>query len=588
MADVNKTVGIIFQGQDQGASATASALTKSMQGLSDASGLTAKQVAESAAAEAKWSASAIKAKQDADALAASQDKLGDSAETAGKKSDRLADGLKAIAASLVTKAFIDANVSFEQFEKSMTLILGSTEKAREEFKFLSDESNRLGLNINDAAKAYISLTAATKGTSLEGQATRDIFVAVSQAMASLGKSSFETEGALKAIEQIASKGKVQMEELRGQLGDRLPGALQIAARALGVGVEELDSFAKKGISATEFIPKFAAEIIRTFNLDNTERIKGFNQELARTQNAISAAFVELGKAGVFDVFQKGLQVATASVIGAVATFKLLGEVIGAFLAAASAGDFSQFSSNVSESFDKATTTVRSSGEAILNWFDSSEKASTSAKKLSDSLGIGGIDKYAVAQEKAAVAIDKASESSKKQVDTLAKQAAETRKAEDAAAKLGLELEKLASNERIKTLEFKAEIDVARIQADAEKVTAAFQSINTGIESTGDVLGNLFGLFDKLGNLDSSAYRAVFDQIDKENALREKSFQLQEKLTQAQIDNLNAQTKALASGDAIIKIDGAGLQPHLEAFMWEILKAVQVRANRDGMAFLLGV
>ena len=103
-----------------------------------------------------------------------------------------------------------------------------------------------------------------------------------------------------------------------------------------------------------------------------------------------------------------------------------------------------------------------------------------------------------------------------------------------------------------------------------------------------MLGNLFGLFDKLGNLDSSAYYAVFDQIDKENALREKSFQLQEKLTQAQIDNLNAQTKALASGDAIIKIDGAGLQPHLEAFMWEILKAVQVRANRDGMAFLLGV
>jgi len=48
------------------------------------------------------------------------------------------------------------------------------------------------------------------------------------------------------------------------------------------------------------------------------------------------------------------------------------------------------------------------------------------------------------------------------------------------------------------------------------------------------------------------------------------------------------TKALASGDAIIKIDGAGLQPHLEAFMWEILKAVQVRANRDGLAFLLGV
>ena len=37
----------------------------------------------------------------------------------------------------------------------------------------------------------------------------------------------------------------------------------------------------------------------------------------------------------------------------------------------------------------------------------------------------------------------------------------------------------------------------------------------------------------------------------------------------------------------IKITGDGLQPHLEAFMWEILKAIQVRVNADGLKMLLG-
>ena len=57
--------------------------------------------------------------------------------------------------------------------------------------------------------------------------------------------------------------------------------------------------------------------------------------------------------------------------------------------------------------------------------------------------------------------------------------------------------------------------------------------------------------------------------------------------QAQIDNIRAQTQALDKGDSIIKIDGAGLQPHLEAFMWEILRTIQVRVNQDGLAMLLG-
>jgi hypothetical protein len=95
-------------------------------------------------------------------------------------------------------------------------------------------------------------------------------------------------------------------------------------------------------------------------------------------------------------------------------------------------------------------------------------------------------------------------------------------------------------------------------------------------------------FKDLNSLDSTARNKLFDQIDKENDIKQEAFDLQKKLTDAQIGLMKAQTDALVNGDGLIKIDGSGLAPHLEAFMWEVLKAVQVKVNADGLKLLLGV
>lgn len=540
-------------------------------------------------------------------------------------------------------------------------------------------SNTLGLEISGTADNFVSLSAAAKGTALEGQATRDIFEAVSKAMSLLGKSSADTQGALLAIQQMISKGTVSAEELRGQLGERLPGAFQLAASAMGVTTAELGKLLEGGnVVATDLLPKLAAELNKTFG--ETSYVTTFNAELNRLTNSAKELAVAGGNAGIFGAITQAMVDLTSVTKSTAIAVSFLGSAFTAaknFLASGGtdwdgytkamqsarieAGLTQNEFFKTNESLAETERLARSGTTATMDWSAQINESAAETKRLgldgtaqteelvnaykklgftaksigadftaafetivksADSTGdeiskalrvvipkidnTDELERVVSSLQKAAedgkitwarygVEVDKASEAflkntgyAKENATEIKKQADEVKKAEEAASKLALELEKLASNERIKTLEFKAEIDVARIQADAEKVTAAFQSINTGIESTGDVLKSMFGLFDKLGNLDSTAYRAVFDQIDKENVLREKSFQLQEKLTQAQIDNLNAQTKALASGDAIIKIDGAGLQPHLEAFMWEILKSIQTRANRDGMAFLLGV
>lgn len=151
----------------------------------------------------------------------------------------------------------------------------------------------------------------------------------------------------------------------------------------------------------------------------------------------------------------------------------------------------------------------------------------------------------------------------------------------------IELEKIASNERLRNLELRVQIDVAQIEADTQRIEAMFESLNVSISSTGDVIDAALGaLKDVTPN--TAGFDLIERQLDVENERRQEALDLQKKLTEAQIKEIEARTRAMQQGEGIIKIDGAGLQPHLEAIMWEMLKAIQVRVNADGLSMLLGM
>ncbi|MFO7582929.1 phage tail tape measure protein [Guyparkeria sp.] len=149
----------------------------------------------------------------------------------------------------------------------------------------------------------------------------------------------------------------------------------------------------------------------------------------------------------------------------------------------------------------------------------------------------------------------------------------------------MKMEELASDERIANIEANVQLNVAELEAQTQRVEAAFESINTGIQSTGDLLGTLFG--NDAPDWDRFGFRTM-EQVQLENDRREKLLKLQERMTEAEIRALNAKASALQSGQPLIQVDGAGLQPHLEAFMWEILRTVQTRVNEDGLEMLTGI
>ncbi|GHA85454.1 phage tail tape measure protein [Modicisalibacter luteus] len=195
-----------------------------------------------------------------------------------------------------------------------------------------------------------------------------------------------------------------------------------------------------------------------------------------------------------------------------------------------------------------------------------------------------IEKYASTlkggSETAAKSMDTATEAVKK-TDTALGGAA------DKAEEFALKWEELASNERLKTLELGAEIQVAEIDAQVRQVEAVFDSLNTTITSTGDTLTGLYAALDS-DNLSMSQEWALERVLKEENERRAEAVRLQNELTQAQIDQLRAKTNALRSGDGLIRISSDGLEPALETVMWQIIEKVQLRANAEGAEFLLGL
>ncbi|MEO0625567.1 MAG: tape measure protein [Bacteroidota bacterium] len=132
-------------------------------------------------------------------------------------------------------------------------------------EFVESISNRLGTNLQAGREGFKQLSGALQGTNLQGQATRDIFEGIATAGGAMRLSADQVQGAYLAVAQIASKGKVQAEELRGQLGERIPGAFRIAAEAMNVTQSELNKMLETGkVTSDEFLPRFAAQLTQTF------------------------------------------------------------------------------------------------------------------------------------------------------------------------------------------------------------------------------------------------------------------------------------------------------------------------------------
>ncbi len=184
------------------------------------------------------------------------------------------------------KEIIDASVKLDSLKTSFAALAGSDIEGAKQLEYLRSETQRLGQDFLTSAEAYKNLFSAGRGTNMSAEEIQNIFSAVLEAGTVLGSSQQQMQGALLALEQMISKGKVSMEELRRQLGNALPGAMQIAARAMGTTSQGLQEMLESGLDSQKFVIAFGNQLHKEFGDKATKAAHTLRAELARLNNEI--------------------------------------------------------------------------------------------------------------------------------------------------------------------------------------------------------------------------------------------------------------------------------------------------------------
>lgn len=254
---------------------------------------------------------------------------------------------------------MEVGLKKEASQRAAQFVLGD-EGAKRATEFVKNLADSSGVDQIETLSSFAKFSAGA-GDMDAGQ-KESLFSNVIGTSRLMGLSTDEINGILKAFEQMASKGKIQAEELRGQLGDRMAGAFQLFARSLGMTTEELDKAMKDGkVLSKDVLPKVSAEMGRMIDkAGGWEKIINSTQtQLGRLSNSWNNNL-----ALMFDGSQEGLVDFTRSLTNLLNSLggqsKNLGEHFGDLMKSMSNGidDLTTISYRVQGFFDRVTLAYR--------------------------------------------------------------------------------------------------------------------------------------------------------------------------------------------------------------------------------------
>jgi tape measure domain-containing protein len=139
----------------------------------------------------------------------------------------------------------DAVGALQSFRNTIKEISPSAQEAADSSQFILDIVDKYNTPLQSARDGFVKLYASMQPAGFSGDEIRDLFLGISQTAATFGMSADKVDRVNYAFAQMASKGQVMSEELKGQLGDVLPGAMAIFAEAAGFkGPEAITKFSK--------------------------------------------------------------------------------------------------------------------------------------------------------------------------------------------------------------------------------------------------------------------------------------------------------------------------------------------------------
>lgn len=448
------------------------------------------------------------------------------------------------------KALRDTAMGAEALRYRMSAAVGAFGDAGDALKFVYDESQRLGLSFKDTAGSFAGFSASALRAGLSMQNVKDIFTGTSEAIRALKLNEQQANSVFLALEQMAGKGTVQMQELKLQLGAALPGAIEIFATAMGkrpaqfykmveageVTIDNLKTMGKAfhdefGVAAVEASHSAAAETARFNNTvfelgDTVGNSTGLMTAYKDSLGGLSKGFTEtgnladilraavLGLRDVFDTLAVSIGTAFSLVINEVKR-----NINGALelLNGLKEGSNRYLGTNFQQSELLSTTSamdiVNGGSESLNNAYQHNLDAYQASKNYNQVADKSDPAKQAAAAAQAAQAQSDARETAALKADKKAEAERRRQEAEDKRANApGLKAEREAAREQ-KTQQDELQSAINGSRTEFEKLNdevAHLESLK-GVAKTADQVELLNrGIRNTQGEMDKLALKTELD------------------------------------------------------------------------------
>ncbi|HCZ3367795.1 TPA: tape measure protein [Escherichia coli] len=290
-------------------------------------------------------------------------------------SDRAANSLDNLSSAAVKTAgaFISFQAVLSSYQKIMEVGLQRASAERSiDFVFDKDAgqvkeftkslAQTTGLDIAELQSQFAGFGASAK-ESMGIQGSEELFKNMIGYARLMGRSEEEIKRALTALSQMAGKGQIMAEELKGQLAEAVPGMVQVFAKATGKSEQELFDAMKKGaLKSSDTLQKVTQELNKQITAKGGWKTisESTQAQLGNLKNSWNTTLDSIFKGS-----ENGLQDFTRSLTTLLNALggsgKSLGESLGSLMSDMSHGvdSLTDISYRVRAFFDEVTLAYRS-------------------------------------------------------------------------------------------------------------------------------------------------------------------------------------------------------------------------------------
>jgi len=226
----------------------------------------------------------------------------------------------------------------QQANKASIFAIFGSEEGKANLKFIKDLGNSAGQVITDLEQSYAKFAPSAKLAGATQGEINQTFKDFTEVATVLNLSKDKVDSVFLALDQIFSKGVVQSEEIKKQLGNALPGAVEIGALAMKKTPADFIAAMKKNeIIAKDFVPKFAALYRQIFGGVDDSVFKDNSTKLLSNLNRLQNAYTEINRKVYADIsggLNSAVKLAASAVetlsnnlIGLQQTIKLTAEIL---------------------------------------------------------------------------------------------------------------------------------------------------------------------------------------------------------------------------------------------------------------------